>query len=376
MEKSVEISAQQNNQYQLLQTNIEIYIDRVYEFGFWCSGDHNFSMKFCEDVFFELFIKIKNLSDVNNLEFFIYKIVINTFRKKMPRENISTGFSFPFYETAATNEPINYLERWKDDENNNIVVLDMDEDSPNYGERVATLNGHEWFVFDMALSPDGKTLASVSVRDTTARLWNIDPESPNFGQQIGYPMQHEKIVDCVVFSPDGEMLITGTINGSIYLWDLSVEPIPAVEPGWYMSGLYKEAKAFPNQYAHPLETLLLGHSGLIESLAFSPDGKILASAGGVTVGGGVGGEVDGTIILWNTDPDSSSFGEQIGETLKGHTAGVMGLSYDPNGGRLASASEDDSIRLWDVDPNSQTFGLPIGDPLQSEDPDPWEVAYA
>jgi WD40 repeat protein len=238
------------------------------------------------------------------------------------------------------------------------------------------LTGHEWFIFNTTISPDGKTLASASPRDTTARLWDIDPDSGTFGVQIGPPMQHGKVVDCVVFSPDGDTLIAGTINGNIYLWDLSLEPIPEEDPGQYMIGHYKEAEVIHHQFAHPLETLLLGHSGLIESLAFSPDGKILASAGGVTVGGGFGGETDGTIIVWNTDPTSSSFGQQIGESLKGHTAGVFGLSYDPNGGRLASASEDDTVRLWDVDPGSPNFGQQIGDPLQVEDPDPWEVAFS
>ncbi len=262
------------------------------------------------------------------------------------------------------------------DDDRNILILDIDENSSSFGEVVATLAGHEWFIFNMTVSPDGKTLASASARDTTVRLWDIDPDSTTFGLQIGSALQHGKMVDDVVFSPDGETLIAGTINGAIYLWDLTLEPIPVVEPGWYMSGLYKEAKAFPNQFAHPMETLLLGHTGLIESLAFSPDGKILASSGGVTVGGGVGGEVDGTIIVWDTDPDSPSFGQQIGKTLQGHTAGVMGLAYDPNGGRLASASEDDTVRLWDVDPDSPTFGLTIGDPLQTEDEDPWEVAFS
>ncbi|HBX69151.1 MAG TPA: hypothetical protein DEH25_07165, partial [Chloroflexi bacterium] len=110
--------------------------------------------------------------------------------------------------------------------------------------------------------------------------------------------------------------------------------------------------------------------------AFSPDGKILASGGGATEGGGIGGELDGTIRLWDADPDSPRYGQQLGEALRGHTAEVAGLAYAPDGTRLASCSWDGSVRIWDVDPASPTFGQPQGDPLQGEDEGVSEVAFS
>ena len=84
-----------------------------------------------------------------------------------------------------------------------------------------------------------------------------------------------------------------------------------------------------NRYQH-------GHMGGVTSVAFSPDGKTLAS-----------GSEDSTIILWDVDS-----GKARGEPLIGHTGGVRGVAYSPDGKILASASIDSTIILWDVDPLS------------------------
>lgn len=75
----------------------------------------------------------------------------------------------------------------------------------------------------------------------------------------------------------------------------------------------------------------LGHESPVTSLAYSPNGSILA------VGTG-----KGPIILW----DSAS-GKEIGR-LVGHGNTVLGLAFSPDGQTLASGSQDYSIRLWDV----------------------------
>jgi WD40 repeat protein len=87
---------------------------------------------------------------------------------------------------------------------------------------------------------------------------------------------------------------------------------------------------------------LAEHSGSIFSLVFSPDGATLASAGS-----------DGQILLWDV-----ATGERKEPRLSGHTGVVESLAFSPDGTMLASAGDDATIRLWDV-----STGKQIGDNL-------------
>jgi WD40 repeat protein len=73
------------------------------------------------------------------------------------------------------------------------------------------------------------------------------------------------------------------------------------------------------------------HEDRVLSVAYSPDGKTLAS-----------GSFDGTIKLW----DVATGKERA--TLKGHTGWVRSVAYSPDSKTLASGSEDETIKLWDV----------------------------
>ncbi len=77
--------------------------------------------------------------------------------------------------------------------------------------------------------------------------------------------------------------------------------------------------------------LLTGHTGDVESVSFSPDGRTLAS-----------GSWDDTVILWDVNT-----GEER-RTLTGHTGDVESVSFSPDGRTLASGSWDDTVILWDV----------------------------
>ena len=66
------------------------------------------------------------------------------------------------------------------------------------------------------------------------------------------------------------------------------------------------------------------------SVVFSPDGTRIVSA-----------SWDTTVRVWNPDT-----GQEIGDPLKGHTYGVLGVAFSPDGHRLATGSADGTIRLW------------------------------
>jgi WD40 repeat protein/serine/threonine protein kinase len=100
---------------------------------------------------------------------------------------------------------------------------------------------------------------------------------------------------------------------------------------------------------------LQGHTGAVNSVAFSPDGQILAS-----------GSADGTIRLWNTES-----GAALGEALEGHSDAVWSVAFSPDGQTVASSSADNTVRLWDI-----STGEAIGEPLEGHTDIVFSVAFS
>ena len=173
-------------------------------------------------------------------------------------------------------------------------------------------------VNSVAFSPDGKTVASGS-DDGTVILWDVAT-----GQEIGNPLTgHAGVVYSVAFSPGGRTLAAGDGDGTVILWNVAtgqeIGPTrsPATRtqsPRWHSARTERPWPAASTDGTvrlwdvatdRPIGGPLTGHAGGVFAVAFSPDGKTLAS-----------GNSDGTITLWNVATD-----RPIGGPLTGHAGG-------------------------------------------------------
>ncbi|KEP47128.1 WD40-repeat protein (notchless protein), related protein [Rhizoctonia solani 123E] len=167
--------------------------------------------------------------------------------------------------------------------------------------------GHSSFVYGLAFTLDGTRFVSGSI-DMTLKLWDTKK------QALVKSHQHQAKIRCVASAPDGTLIAFGSDDEQVYLWD---------PKRWKIIG-------------GPLE----GHSDLIWSVAFSPDGACLASGSSKAV------------LLWDTRSHSC-----LGKIASSHTQPIRSIALSPCGTRLISGSDDNTVRLWDIKGGSTVLEL-------------------
>ncbi|KAG1855867.1 WD40-repeat-containing domain protein [Suillus tomentosus] len=219
--------------------------------------------------------------------------------------------------------------------------------------------GGDKTVRTIALSPDGKKVVSGSA-DGEVRLWDTDT-----GKIVMRWIGHTGPVKTVCWSGDGQRVLSGSEDGTARQWDIEsgeANLAPLIKTGhkyvftavyspdttrFATGGLKDPVKIWDAKTGELVATLFQPAptlSDLVWCLAWTPDGKTLLSPGSYSV-----------IRIWDT-----TTWKQIA-VLDGHTSSVQSIAISPNGRILASASLDKTVRLWNLDDNQP---IRVGSPLR------------
>jgi WD40 repeat protein len=197
------------------------------------------------------------------------------------------------------------------------------------------LKGHENAVTSIAVSPNGRLIASSSI-DRTVRLW--DARSGNAARVL---RGHAGEVYAVAFSPNNERLASSSYDGRVLLWDTTSGKLLRTLKinGWSteldfsadsrqlaVGSQDKNVTLFDAQTGNIRRTIETNNA--VSNLAFSPNGRYLALG-------------YRSVEIWDLQTN------KIVKTLR--QSGVTSLAFSPDSRLLASGSGDKSAHIWNVE---------------------------
>jgi WD40 repeat protein len=245
------------------------------------------------------------------------------------------------------------------------------------GQQLFEFQAHENHARSVAYSPDGRSLATASW-DGTVKIWDVRTLAQGRDPVVLHklPTGPDLVYWTAVFSPDGRYLATSgnrrasaerVYPGEVKIWEaVSGKELCTLEgqedrawwalafspdSQWLATGHKDNAVNLWNVQTGRKKRSFRGHTSPVQCVAFSSDGRFLASGAGVGAGKDEDSwKPDGQLKVWDVES-----GRELLD-LRGHTRPVTAVAFSPDG-RLASGGHDQTIKLWDLATGQEALTL-------------------